>query len=429
MTLQARTLLMTISLLVLAVVATTAALSWRGRSALLDTIEDQGIGITQRISIAANVFEHIAKDSEATIGEHMLVEARIAAHFVAAGEAAGLSPSEINARLRSIVDRSVLDEFWITDEQGRAYLRSAPDIDFQFNPDPRVQPQASEFWPVLTGQLGEFVQLARVREIDDQVFKYAAVAGIDKPRIVQVGLGPQIQRLRQQTGLVRLNDELVNQGNLEAIRVVDTNLATLDFSARSREAVSQSFSEADASRLRAVIAQRNTSSYLDGPTLKVMAPIIGDQDAVIGAAYVQFPTDQVNKTIGVQLQLAGAIAVIVVAVGIFASIFLARRVTRPVARLSAAAHAVEANTFDPDSLASTAARADELGNLARVFQRMAREVYQREQRLLRQVEDLRIEIDHSKKAREVAEITETEYFQRLEQRAQQLRARMSRADP
>ena len=407
MTLQARTLLMTISLLVLAVVATTAVLSWRGRSALLDTIEDQGIGITQRISIAANVFEQITKDSEATIGEHMLVEASIAAHFVAVGEAAGLSPAEINARLRSIVDRSVLDEFWITDEQGRAYLRSTPDIDFQFNPDPRVQPQASEFWPVLTGQLGEFVQLARVREIDDQVFKYAAVAGIDKPRIVQVGIGRQIQRLRQQTGLVRLNDELVNQGNLDAIRVVDTNLATLGFSARTREAVSQPFSEADASRLREVIAQGHTSSYLDGPTLKVMAPVIGDQGAVIGAAYVQFPTDQVNKTIGVQLQLAGAIAVIVVAAGIFASISLARRVTRPVARLTAAAHAVGANTLDPDSLASTAARADELGNLARVFQRMAREVYQREQRLLRQVEDLRIEIDHSKKAREMAEITET----------------------
>ena len=29
---------------------------------------------------------------------------------------------------------------------------------------------------------------ARKREIDDKVFKYVGVAGIDKPRIVQVGV-------------------------------------------------------------------------------------------------------------------------------------------------------------------------------------------------------------------------------------------------
>jgi hypothetical protein len=54
---------------------------------------------------------------------------------------------------------------------------------------------------------------------------------------------------------------------------------------------------------------------------------------------------------------------------------------------------------------------------------MAREVYAREQRLKEQVRELRIEIDETKKAREVAEITETEYFQQLQHRAKQLRNR------
>jgi hypothetical protein len=33
------------------------------------------------------------------------------------------------------------------------------------------------------------IQAARKREIDDQVFKYVGVAGVDKARIVQVGVG------------------------------------------------------------------------------------------------------------------------------------------------------------------------------------------------------------------------------------------------
>lgn len=58
-----------------------------------------------------------------------------------------------------------------------------------------------------------------------------------------------------------------------------------------------------------------------------------------------------------------------------------------VTRLTDAAAAVEAETFDPDSLAEVAARPDALGQLARVFQGMAHEVYAREQRLKHQVQE------------------------------------------
>jgi hypothetical protein len=54
---------------------------------------------------------------------------------------------------------------------------------------------------------------------------------------------------------------------------------------------------------------------------------------------------------------------------------------------------------------------------------MAREVYAREQSLKQQVQELRIQIDEGKKAREVAEITESDYFRSLKRRAQHLRGR------
>lgn len=91
------------------------------------------------------------------------------------------------------------------------------------------------------------------------------------------------------------------------------------------------------------------------------------------------------------------------------------------ARVTSAATAVEAGIYEPESLDEVARRTDALGQLARVFQRMAREVHGREQRLKQQVEDLRIEIDEVKRARQVTEITETDYFKTLMTRARQMR--------
>jgi two-component system, cell cycle response regulator len=94
---------------------------------------------------------------------------------------------------------------------------------------------------------------------------------------------------------------------------------------------------------------------------------------------------------------------------------------RNVSRVTDAAAAVEAQTFDAHALADVAARSDALGQLARVFSRMASEIYAREQNLKRQVQQLRIELDEARQARQVAEITETDYFRDLEAKAQSLR--------
>ncbi|HLF91586.1 MAG TPA: response regulator [Anaerolineales bacterium] len=63
-----------------------------------------------------------------------------------------------------------------------------------------------------------------------------------------------------------------------------------------------------------------------------------------------------------------------------------------------AAEAVQENAYAPESLTTVAAREDALGNLARVFQRMAREVHLREQRLKQQLEQLRLDMEEMKRA-------------------------------
>jgi GAF domain-containing protein len=64
---------------------------------------------------------------------------------------------------------------------------------------------------------------------------------------------------------------------------------------------------------------------------------------------------------------------------------------------------------------------DELSRLGQAFGRMAQQVIQREENLRREVEALTIQIDAAKQARQVAEITETDYFQHLKARAKELR--------
>ena len=94
---------------------------------------------------------------------------------------------------------------------------------------------------------------------------------------------------------------------------------------------------------------------------------------------------------------------------------------RQVELLTDAAQGVEQESFNLDALAPVAERSDALGHLARVFQQMAEKVYARESALKQQVNELCIELDETRRARQVAEITETDYFRTLRDRANDLR--------
>jgi adenylate cyclase len=149
--------------------------------------------ITARILLAMSVLftgtsSLRATECETTIARHMVGEALLAAHFVALAEKAGMAPSEINAILKNVAERSAMQEFWITDSAGHAYLTNTG-VDFTFSPDSSKQPQASAFWSLIKNSKEIMIQSTRKREIDNRIFKYVGVGGVDKPRIVQVGVG------------------------------------------------------------------------------------------------------------------------------------------------------------------------------------------------------------------------------------------------
>jgi hypothetical protein len=146
---------------------------------------------------------------------------------------------------------------------------------------------------------------------------------------------------------------------------------------------------------------------------------------VIAAQMVYVPAAEIYQRSWRSWLSMMLIAVISFALAVLAiNLVLRRDVVRPVAQMAALAGRISNDDIDeqaPENLAAVARRSDELGQMARVFQRMAAEVYAREQALRQQVHELRIEIDEAKKARQVAELVETESFQDLRSKARKLR--------
>jgi HAMP domain-containing protein len=167
---------------------------------------------------------------------------------------------------------------------------------------------------------------------------------------------------------------------------------------------------------------------------KALLTAYGDQNGfgwhvgdLIAAQVIYVPAGQVISDAQRSLLLLGGIFVGISAV-ILAMInfWLKPTVIHPVEKIAGVAELITQGSLDAPACANqdlgdVAQRADELGQLARVFQNMCREVYAREERLRQEVHQLRIEIDQVKQQRQVSEITETDYFQNLQARAKDLR--------
>ena len=378
---RTRLVLLVTGLLASAVIVISALLAWNTRNALLASAEDSGEMVANLLARSAGLANEIPGEVEAVLGDQMVAEARILAHFIDAAEQAGMSPEEINRRLRQLAATTALDEFWITDEKGHAYLRNL-DVDFTFSPSALAQPQAHVFWPLLLGKTDKVVQEARKREIDDQHFKYAGVAGVDKPRIVQVGYNAAyLAELKSRVGLDRAVDALLATGDIDAIWVFDTKLDQLAGPSVVAPASARFPSDIEMDSIREVLKGHRTLSVLTGSALSVIAPIHGDKDRIIGAALVRIPTARMWQAVQDQLGIAALIALAVLAVGTLLTLLLAKREVAPIERLTEAAAAVERREFDPKSLASVSARPDEIGSLARVFSGMGETVQAREEKL------------------------------------------------
>jgi HAMP domain-containing protein len=277
-------------------------------------------------------------------------------------------------------------------------------------------------------------------------------------RLVQGNLaGQNLDGKEGRAELQQLSDDLVAGGDVLAVHVLDSQLNTLAFRVISGIQMGypsgDQLGEEDWQLLESALQQNHTTTvlglatpttslsvfevarsrlltigFLQGSLLKVATPLVDILGNHLGSVVLYLPTDRVQAKLAYTFQLALIAAAFILVYGVEFTIVTARRLTKPLESLTAAAQAVETGNFDPESLSDLAQRKrSELGKLAAVFTQMAREVRAREDNLKEQVRMLSIEIDEVKKQKQVAEITETEYFRDLQEKAESLRARGKQA--
>lgn len=176
--------------------------------------------------------------------------------------------------------------------------------------------------------------------------------------------------------------------------------------------------------------QGRFTTYTDkwGSWVSAYAPVKNSEGDLVGGIGVDFRADYVDQVRqGIREKIVLAFAIV------FGSLFIlvfivSRTFTRPVVALTAAAERIGEGDYEQELGGLIRSRfPDEISTLAQVFQIMVGKVYQREQTLIRRVEELRIEIDETKRQKQVAEIVDTDFFQTLQDKAQELRARRQSA--
>ncbi len=267
--------------------------TWQVQESLIEQTQSDGVLITKLLAHSASFSEQVPQDVEKIIGEHMIAQATLAAYVVSVAEKAGLSTAEITSYLMDITRKTVLDELWITDSNGYAYLRTAPQIEFTFNPDPEKQPHGYLFWPLLVNEVESVAPEAWHRSLDEELFKYAAVGGVDQARIVQVGSKMMfLQELHAEVGLNRLIEHFLQSERVEAIWIVNRDTEVLSVGIDKGLPISQDIKTTDYEYLQTVIQDGQTTHYHEEETLKVVTPIINDAGQITGAVLVYLPLYQ-----------------------------------------------------------------------------------------------------------------------------------------
>lgn len=149
---------------------------------------------------------------------------------------------------------------------------------------------------------------------------------------------------------------------------------------------------------------------------------------LLGLFLVQQTTSAAASPAELMLKLAITI-MLTLLFTVINALLVAQTVSTPLLRLTDAARLMEAEKLTQADIEQIQAMEgnDEVTHLGQVFARMAAEVIARERKLQQQVQELRIEVDRVRQEQAVSEITDTEYFQELQQKVDQLRSRSRRS--
>ncbi|KAA0684031.1 PP2C family protein-serine/threonine phosphatase [Roseomonas genomospecies 6] len=377
MTFQGRLILLISGLVTLAVAAVTVLLAWTTHSAIQSRVEADGRMAATLLARNATLAREVPRDVEALLGDRLLSEATLAAHLVAVMEAGKAPIRTVTDRLKSVAESGGPDEIWVTDNRGRAYLHNIPGPDITFGPDPKAQPRQAPYYGLLNRAPEKVVTDAATE--GGKLMKFAGVAGVDKPRIVQVGA--DVRRLgdiARKAGVDGLMAALLAGGTVEGAWLLerDGRLA-----AHATGPSAGPLSEQAVEAAKAAAAAGETGVLHEGGRLTAFAPVPAVAGQGAGIAVVRLPAEDLSSVVGRHVKIGVLIGALVLALGVYGAVRFARSQMAPIERLGEAVAAVEAGRFNPFTLNEAMERNDEMGRLARVFRSMALEASYREETL------------------------------------------------
>ncbi len=314
------------------------------RRAMLAQARTGAEGVAGVLAKAAAFAEEAPVAFEAEIGEQMLTQARLVAQLVAMAEEAGIPHADVLTRLRQVADQGGA-EFLATDGDGVTIYETNPTgSGFRFSADPAAQPRAHVFHRLIDGEIPSVVQESRKREIDDLIFKYAGVPGVDSPRIVQVGMEARfLARIDRALGLRRLVGELVG-GDVREVRIVDARssplLTRVIDAAGSTSDAPLPLNQGDLTLVRDSIGSGRPVGRSEGDTYRVAAPVQRADGLPAGAVLVAIAS-RTGTDLGWLQGLAALASAIAVGIpALLASLWMAEAIARPVRTSIAAAESI-----------------------------------------------------------------------------------------
>ncbi|MBP2315794.1 PP2C family protein-serine/threonine phosphatase [Azospirillum soli] len=380
MTFQGRLILLVTGLVTLAVLAITGALAWTSQASLVSRVEADGRMAATLLARSAVQAREVPRDVEALLGERLLSEAVLTAHLVSLLEGPKTPVRAVTDKLKAIAESGGPDEFWITDNRGRAYLHNLPGPDITFGQDPKAQPKQAPYYGLLNRAPEKVVTDAAME--GGKLMKFAGVAGVDKPRIVQVGADVRkLGEIAKKAGVDGLIDALLATKAVEAAWLLDRDGRILARGAVLGEAGGAPLSDSAVTAAKAVATSGEVRTLMEGGFLVAFAPVKAVAGQGAGVAVVRLPAADAAQALSRQLKIGGLLGVLVLGLGIAGAIRFARRQMAPIERLGEAVAAVEAGRFNPFTLNEATERNDEMGRLARVFRGMAMEAAAREETL------------------------------------------------
>lgn len=367
-------------LIVISVALLTGLNLWAVLSSLGEQYMKTGATITKLATRNIQYGVTVPEKVMDRVGEQMVVSALLVSELVAIAEnRAGMSHEEITATLGRVKEHAItvrgyplIDDFWVTDEEGRIYIGAGEEIDFRFTPDPARNPQAYVFYPLLQGLQDTVIQDFQERDKDGRRFKYVGVRGVDKPRIVQAGVGEQLVR--------GVQDEFAVQGILNQFMAeIDVSrMIVVDETAQVIAAAEKPGATLDPAMRRTIIAFCQRFLERDGPE-PIDAMMVGTDFGVVSrltpdgsskamALFIQHRTDDGARLINRTIRYVAGVGIGTILVAVIMIMFMSRGLSKPINQLVNGA--IEIGKGNLDYRVKLDSK-DEIETLARAFNSMS----------------------------------------------------------